>query len=124
MPDCIFCKIARKEIKSEIVYDGEAVMAIRDLNPVSEGHTLVLPKAHAVDIFDMEPELLRKSFEVAQEVAHKMRAEQGVSSVNLLNCSGKEAGQSVYHFHIHVIPRRENDSDVVIGKVDSLLKPK
>ncbi|EQD39114.1 histidine triad (HIT) protein [mine drainage metagenome] len=100
------------------------MIAIMDINAVSEGHVLVIPKEHSSDIFDIAPELLRKSTQVAQEVAQKMKAEQGINSVNLLNCSGKESGQSVYHFHLHMIPRREGDTEAVVPKIDSLLKPK
>jgi len=121
---CVFCKIAKGEIKSQQIYDSDTVIAIMDINAVSEGHVLVIPKEHSSDIFDIAPELLRKSTQVAQEVAQKMKAEQGINSVNLLNCSGKESGQSVYHFHLHMIPRREGDTEAVVPKIDSLLKPK
>ncbi len=124
MSDCVFCKIARKEIPSQIVYDTDAVMAIKDLHPVSEGHTLVIPKAHYTDIFDMPQELLNESIKAAKEISLKMRTEQGVQSVNILNCSGKASGQSVYHFHIHLIPRRVDDSTTVLPNIEALLKQK
>lgn len=124
MADCIFCKISNKQIPSQVVYEDSDVLAFKDISPASEGHTLVITKTHFADIFDVAPDLLRKSIETAQQIAQKMKTEQKIESVNLLNCSGKYAGQSVYHFHMHIIPRREGDAQAVVPKLDFLSTPK
>lgn len=124
MADCIFCKIAAKQIPSKIVAENDQVIAFLDVNPVSEYHTLVVPKQHSLGVFDIAPELLRRTIETAQEVANKMKAEQGINGVNILNCSGAQSGQSVGHFHVHVIPRRDGDAATVLPKIDALLKQK
>ncbi|MEM4067542.1 MAG: HIT family protein [Candidatus Micrarchaeaceae archaeon] len=124
MANCVFCKIAAKQIKSDIVFENDDVIAFKDISPVSEGHTLIIPKQHYLDVFDIPPDLLRKVIVATQEVAKKMEKEQGVSSINLLNCSRKQSGQSVYHFHIHLIPRRDGDGDAVLPKIDALLRQK
>lgn len=124
MADCVFCKIVRKEVPSQTVYETDNIIAIKDLHPASEGHTLVIPKAHSVDIFDTPQDLLREVIAAVKEISQKMRTDQNIQNVNILNCSGKPSGQSVSHFHIHVIPRREGDSEAVVPNIEALLKQK
>jgi len=109
MAGCIFCKIARKEAEASTIYEDQATIAFLDASPIAEGHTLVVPKKHYVDIFDIDPSVLRKSIIVAQKVAIRMRSAISASGVNLLNASGEAAEQGVSHFHIHVIPRKKAD---------------
>jgi histidine triad (HIT) family protein len=107
--DCVLCKIARGKLKSEKVYDGKLVYAIRDINPVSDGHTLVIPKEHYADIYEMPDPVLSEIMVVAKKIAEELKRTKGAPAVNLLNASGKEAQQSVFHFHLHVVPRFEKD---------------
>ncbi len=124
MEGCVFCKIVKKEIPSKIVFEDSDTIAFKDINPVSEGHVLVIPKEHYESIKDIPPKLLQECIITAQKVAEQMEREYGVNSVNILNCSGKDSGQSVGHFHLHVILRREGDGDSVIPKIDNLLRRK
>lgn len=106
---CIFCKIARGEIPCYKVYEDEEVIAFLDVNPTSRGHTLVVPKTHYEDFTKTPKALLDRCFEVAQIVAQAQIRELGATGVNVISNVGESAGQSVKHFHIHVIPRYDND---------------
>ncbi len=106
---CIFCKIANGEIPSYKVYEDCDVIAFLDVNPASRGHTLVLPKDHYTSIVTTPKAILDKAFEVAQLVAQAEIAQLGASGVNVITNCGKSAGQTIDHFHIHVIPRYEHD---------------
>jgi len=108
-PDCIFCKIALGQIPCYKVYEDELSIAFLDINPTSRGHTLVLPKEHVESFVTCPKELLNHLMDVAQLVAQAQIKELGATGVNILSNVGKAAGQSVLHFHIHVIPRYEND---------------
>ena len=102
--DCIFCKIVKRERPASIVYEDDDVMAFMDTSPVQEGHTLVIPKRHFRDIWDIEPAQLAKVDAVVRRVAHKMAVTMKAEGINTFSASGKPAGQDVYHFHMHVIP--------------------
>ncbi len=104
MNDCVFCRIVRKEMPASIVHEDDDVMAFLDINPVEEGHTLVIPKKHFVDIWDIDPKILAKVVSVTKHVARKMAATMKSEGINTFSASGKPAGQEVYHFHMHVIP--------------------
>ena len=106
--ECIFCKIIKKEIPSTKVYEDENTFAFLDINPVSEGHTLVIPKKHFESIFDIEKEELKQLIKAAQHVA-QMRKKQGADGVNIIQNNGKTAGQLVDHIHFHVVPRKKGD---------------
>lgn len=106
---CIFCKIANGEIPSYKVYEDSEVIAFLDVNPASRGHTLVMPKDHYTSIVTTPKAILDKAFEVAQLVAQAEIAQLGASGVNVITNCGKSAGQTIDHFHIHVIPRYEHD---------------
>jgi histidine triad (HIT) family protein len=107
--ECIFCKIARGEIPCYKVYEDELCIAFLDINPSSRGHTLVLPKEHVTSFVTCPKELLNHLFDVAQIVAQAQIKQLGATGVNIISNVGKSAGQSVNHFHIHVIPRYDND---------------
>lgn len=107
--NCVFCKIAQGAIPSYKVYEDETVIAFLDINPSSRGHTLVLPKGHYTSMVTCPKAVLDHCFEVAQIVAQAQQRELGATGVNVITNIGASAGQSVPHFHIHVIPRYDND---------------
>ena len=107
--DCIFCKIANGQIPSKTLYEDEDFRVILDLGPATEGHALILPKEHAANLFELSEELAAKALLVAQKIAVRMKNTLGCDGLNLVQNNGEAAGQTVSHFHIHVIPRYEND---------------
>jgi histidine triad (HIT) family protein len=108
-PDCIFCKIVAGEIPSTKIDEDERTIAFMDISPATRGHALVIPRAHATDVHEIEPQDLAAVAVMAQRVAAKARANLGAAGVNLLNSSGAAAWQTVFHFHMHVIPRYADD---------------
>jgi histidine triad (HIT) family protein len=106
---CIFCKIIAGEIPSTKIYDDATTYAFMDINPGTVGHALVIPKVHAVDIHDVPPDVLGDMARTAQRVANAAKQHLGCGGVNLVQSSGAVAFQSVFHIHIHVIPRYEGD---------------
>ncbi|MBV1709819.1 MAG: HIT family protein [Erysipelothrix sp.] len=111
---CIFCKIINKEIPASILYEDEDVCAILDISQVTDGHTLIMPKEHVVNILDCPPVLLSKVISVTQmlskDIVHKLRA----NGVNVLTNANPIAGQSVMHFHMHIIPRYDENDGMII----------
>ena len=107
--DCIFCKIANGQISSKTLYEDEYFRVILDLGPATEGHALILPKDHAANLFELSEEVASKALLVAQKMAVRMKEKLGCDGVNLVQNNGEAAGQTVAHFHIHVIPRYVND---------------
>lgn len=107
--DCIFCKIANGQIPSKTLYEDEDFRVILDLGPATEGHALILPKEHAANLFELSEEQASKALLVAQKIAVRMKNTLGCDGLNLVQNNGEAAGQTVSHFHIHVIPRYEND---------------
>jgi histidine triad (HIT) family protein len=120
MEDCIFCKIINNEIPSYKVYEDDLVLAFLDVSPMSKGHVLIIPKKHAKDIFELEDNYLEKIISVAKKIAQKMKDSLGIDGVNLYHASGIHAEQSIFHFHLHIIPRRKDDTIcfncAVVGK--------
>lgn len=112
--DCIFCKIANGEIPSTTVYEDNDFRVIQDINPANLGHCLILPKTHAANIYEMNEELTGKAFTLAKKIAAAVRKATGCDGVNILQNNGEAAGQTVFHFHIHIIPRFKSD-DVQLG---------
>ncbi len=111
MSDCIFCKIVSGEISAEKVYEDEFTFAFLDINPNNFGHTLVLPKDHFRNIFDMPTEMLSPVYTTTQKIATALR-NIGAEGVNIISNNEPAAGQLVFHAHIHVIPRYANDGFV------------
>lgn len=103
--DCIFCKIAAGEIPSETVYEDENFRAILDLAPASKGHTLILPKAHFQDVTEIADPYAAKVLGIAAKIGNAMKKGLGCQGFNLVQNNGEAAGQTVMHFHMHVIPR-------------------
>lgn len=107
--DCIFCKILRGEIKSEILKEDENFIAIKDINPISEGHTLIVPKEHYVTLLDIPEEIAVEMLKFTKKIASGL-IENGLGSgFNIIMNNFSSAGQFVMHAHLHVIPRKEGD---------------
>ncbi|ANU25963.1 HIT family protein [Planococcus versutus] len=105
MKNCIFCKIIAGEIPSVKIYEDEHVFAFMDIMPLSKGHTLLIPKTHREFVYDMTPEEAGNLFAVAPKIAKAINETFQPEGMNLLNNNGAKAGQSVFHFHLHFIPR-------------------
>ena len=109
MADCIFCKIVAGELPAAVVASDERALAFLDINPATRGHTLVIPRAHVQDIHEIDTDDLAAAPALAQTIAGRARERLGADGVNLLHSSGSAAWQTVFHFHIHVIPRYLGD---------------
>ena len=108
-PDCLFCKIVAGELPATIVAEDDRTVAFMDINPATRGHVLVVPREHSNDLLAIDPEDLAAVARTAQRVAATMPDRLGADGVNLLNSCGREAWQTVFHFHMHVIPRYAAD---------------
>ena len=108
-PDCLFCKIVAGEIPATIIAEDERTIAFMDINPATRGHALVIPRAHARDVHEIDTEDLKAVAATAQAVAARAVERLGAAGVNLLNSNGAAAWQTVFHFHLHVIPRYDGD---------------
>ncbi|MEM0373967.1 MAG: HIT family protein [Sulfolobaceae archaeon] len=108
MNECVFCRIVRGELKSFVVYEDEDTLAFLDIYPISKGHTLVIPKSHFENIFDIDYDVLKKVITTVRKVSLAMR-KLGAEGVNVILNNGKAAEQHVFHIHFHVIPRYNND---------------
>ena len=111
--DCIFCKIANGEIPSATIYDDSDFRVILDLGPASRGHALILPKAHYKDLTEAEDSMTSRVFPLAGKIGKAMKASLGCAGFNVVQNNGREAGQTVFHFHVHIIPRYENGPKMV-----------
>lgn len=107
--DCLFCKIAAKEIPSEVVYEDEKIIAFLDIYPTSFGHTLVIPKQHYENVLDADSDVFGPILSVVQKIGRAQVDSLGVKGFNVIVNNGKDAGQVIPHLHIHIIPRREGD---------------
>jgi len=107
--DCLFCRIVAGELPATIVDEGERTLAFMDINPATRGHALVIPRAHAQDLHEIGPAELQACVATAQRLAERMRARLGADGVNLINSCGAAAWQTVFHFHLHVVPRYVGD---------------
>jgi histidine triad (HIT) family protein len=108
-PDCIFCKIVAGELPGAIVDEDERTLAFMDINPATRGHALVIPRRHVKNLLEIEPDELAATAIAAQRLAARMPDRLGAAGVNLINSCGQVAWQTVFHFHIHVIPRYADD---------------
>ncbi|MBR2527049.1 MAG: HIT family protein [Blautia sp.] len=107
MSDCIFCKIANGEIPSATLFQDDDFRVILDVGPASKGHTLILPKSHAANIYELDDELAGKAFILAKKIARKLSEGLKCDGMNIIQNNGQSAGQTVFHFHMHLIPRYE-----------------
>jgi len=112
MDNCIFCMIVEGTIPSRKIYEDENCIATLDIGPATEGHVLVIPKEHHDDITDMDADLLGKLFAVAKNIGILQKERLQAAGFNILQNNGAAAGQTVRHFHIHVIPRYENGPQI------------
>ena len=108
-PDCLFCKIVAGELPSQRIAEDERTVSFMDINPATRGHALVTPKAHAVNLLEIEPDDLAAVALAAQQLAKRVPERLGADGVNLLNSCGAAAWQTVFHLHVHVIPRYAGD---------------
>jgi histidine triad (HIT) family protein len=108
-PDCIFCRIAAGELPSTRVDEDERTIAFMDINPATRGHVLVIPREHSTDLLDIPAEDLAAVAGMGQRIAARATERLGADGVNLLNSCGRVAWQTVFHFHLHVIPRYAGD---------------
>jgi histidine triad (HIT) family protein len=108
-PDCLFCKIAAGDVPATIVDEDERTISFMDVNPATTGHALIVPRKHAVDLFEIEPTELEAVAVAAQRLAKRALERLGADGINLLNSNGRAAWQTVFHFHIHLIPRYADD---------------
>ena len=116
MDDCIFCKIIRGEIPCYKIYEDEDVFAFLDIAGDIDGHTLVIPKKHYKNILDCDFETLSKVMGVTKVISEHYVKDCGYDGVNIMNASEQVAGQSVFHFHVHIIPRFEGDGENAFPK--------
>jgi histidine triad (HIT) family protein len=107
--DCLFCGIVAGDVPAEIVDSDERTLAFMDISPATKGHALVVPRAHSADLIEIEPEDLAATATAAQRLAERIRDVLSPDGFNLLNSTGTAAWQTVFHFHIHVIPRYAGD---------------
>jgi histidine triad (HIT) family protein len=108
-PDCLFCKIVAGDVPATKVREDERTVAFMDINPATRGHMLVVPREHAADVHAIDEADFEAVAAAAKELAGLVRDRLGADGVNLLNSTGPAAWQTVFHFHLHVIPRYEND---------------
>ncbi len=113
MENCVFCKIVAGEIPSMRVFEDEDCIAILDINPAANGHTLIIPKEHRKDLTEMDGDLTGRLMMVAKEIGMRQKERLGAAGFNIVQNNGAAAGQTVPHFHIHVIPRYEGGTQMV-----------
>ncbi len=107
--DCIFCKIANGEIPSKTIYEDENFRVILDISPATKGHALILPKEHYANIYEIDEEVAAKAMKLAKKIAGVMKEKLKCGGFNIVQNNGEIAGQTVFHFHMHLIPRYEDD---------------
>ncbi|MCQ2548979.1 MAG: HIT family protein [Lachnospiraceae bacterium] len=111
--NCIFCKLANGDIPTRSIYEDDDFNVILDMSPATKGHALILPKEHAATIYEMEEEVLAKAMKLAKKLVVQNTPKLGAAGYNLVQNNGECAGQTVSHFHLHLIPRYENDGQTI-----------
>lgn len=115
MSKCIFCSVVEGEIPAFIIYEDDLYLVIVDRYPSAKGHVLILPKRHAADIYELNDEETAALMPLAKKVADKIRHKLGAPGLNLIQNNGRVAGQVIDHFHLHLIPRDEDDGIIIKG---------
>lgn len=118
MENCIFCKIANKEIPGKIVYEDDLCLAFLDLSQTTNGHTLVVPKTHYQNILDVDKEVLSHLIKVTKKLTNQIITNLDAKCANVLTNANEVAGQTVMHFHIHIIPRYNETDQIKIDFTD------
>lgn len=108
--DCIFCKIANGDIPSATLYEDEEFRVILDIEPAAKGHALILPKDHYANLYEIDEEVAARAFKLAKKMVMKMTEILGCDGYNIVQNNGEAAGQTVFHFHMHLIPRYKDDN--------------
>src|SRR3989344_248445 len=116
MDDCIFCNIIKGEIDCATVFEDQDVLVLLDVKPATKGHCLVIPKQHFENIFDINKEALQKIITTAKYISEKIKKNLGADGINIMQASGRCAGQEVMHFHLHIMPRYEGDGLKIHGQ--------
>lgn len=111
--NCIFCKIANGEIPSKTIYEDEEFRVILDLGPATRGHALILPKNHYANLYTIPDEQAAKAMILAKKMATRMTEKLHCDGFNIVQNNGETAGQTVFHFHMHLIPRYKNDNQKI-----------
>ena len=129
--DCIFCKIIKGDIPSFTIYEDELFKVILDRFPAALGHALIIPKEHYKDIFELPQEVAQMLYPLAKEMATKIKTAMDAEGMNIVQNNGEVAGQSVYHFHLHLVPRNAGDgitlnksanSETTLEELEAVLK--
>ena len=115
MSDCLFCKIIDGQIPSLKVYEDEHVFAFMDIMPLTKGHTLLIPKTHCKDLFEMPEEVARNLYAAAPKVANAIKTAFNPVGMNTVNNNGAAAGQTVFHYHLHLIPRYDEKDGLQVA---------
>lgn len=118
MENCIFCKIANKDIPGKIIYEDELCLAFLDLSQTTNGHTLVIPKKHFKNILEVDDDILAHMIKVTKKLANQIMCNLNASGINILTNANEVAGQTVMHFHIHIIPRYDENDQINIDFTD------
>lgn len=118
--NCIFCKIANGEIPSATLYEDGDFRVILDLSPASKGHALILPKEHAANLFELPDDTAAKALVLAKKIGARLKEGLHADGFNVVQNNGEAAGQTVFHFHMHLIPRYQNDTVDVKWKPGTL----
>ncbi|MBQ7679480.1 MAG: HIT family protein [Butyrivibrio sp.] len=112
--ECIFCKLANGEIPTNSIYEDEKFNVILDAGPATKGHCLILPKDHAQDLYDLPEETAAEAMKLAKRLAGRLRERLNCDGLNVVQNNGATAGQTVLHYHLHLIPRYENDGQHIL----------
>ena len=120
--DCIFCKLANGQIPTNTVYEDEDFRAILDMGPATKGHTLIIPKEHADNLYELPDDTAGKAMKLAKKLGERMVERLEADGLNIVQNNGETAGQTVMHFHIHVIPRYKDDGQKIGWKPGSSSK--
>ena len=118
MDNCIFCKIANKEIPGKIIYEDDICVAFLDLSQTTNGHTLAIPKKHFKNFLEVDDDTLAHMIKVTKDIANKIVTKLNANGVNILTNANEVAGQTVMHFHLHIIPRYDNNDQIEINFSD------
>lgn len=121
MEDCIFCKIVKGDIPCHKIYEDQKVLAFADINPVAEGHTLIIPRRHAADLWEIEEDDLAAIHMASKKIVHAMKRALGPVGVACLQLNGKGVNQVVMHYHLHLVPRVAKTPELPMSRWD--LKP-